>query len=173
MLENIKVLISEEKINKRLEELAKKIEEDYKDEIVLISVLKGGVYFGIDLSKRITKNEVILDFVKASSYGDGEESSGNLDFTLDISTDIKGKDVLIVEDIIDSGLTLNLLTKYLKQKQPRNLKICTLLNKEARRKYEVKVDYNGFDIEDKFVIGYGLDYKGKYRNLPYIGYVEK
>ena len=173
MLENIKVLINEEKINDRLEELAKEIEKDYKDEIVLISVLKGGVYFAIDLSKKITNNEVILDFVKASSYGDGEKSTGKLDFTLDISTDIKGKDVLIVEDIIDSGLTLNLLTKYLKEKEPRNLKICTLLNKEARRKYEVKVDYNGFDIEDKFVIGYGLDYKGKYRNLPYIGYVEK
>lgn len=173
MLKDLKVLIKEESIQKRISELAKKISVDYKDkELVLICVLKGAVYFAIDLSKKI-ENDLILDFVKVSSYKEAEETSGNIEFNLDISTDIKGKDVIIVEDIIDSGITLNYLHDYLIAKEPNSLKICVLLDKKERRKKDIKVDYIGFEIEDKFVIGYGLDYKDKYRNLPYVGYMDK
>ena len=173
MLKDLKVLIKEESIQKRISELAKKISVDYKDkELVLICVLKGAVYFAIDLSKKI-ENDLILDFVKVSSYKEAEETSGNIEFNLDISTDIKGKDVIIVEDIIDSGITLNYLHDYLIAKKPNSLKICVLLDKKERRKKDIKVDYIGFEIEDKFVIGYGLDYKEKYRNLPYVGYMDK
>lgn len=173
MLKDLKVLIKEESIQKRISELAKKISVDYKDkELVLICVLKGAVYFAIDLSKKI-ENDLILDFVKVSSYKEAEETSGNIEFNLDISTDIKGKDVIIVEDIIDSGITLNYLHDYLIAKKPNSLKICVLLDKKERRKKDIKVDYIGFEIKDKFVIGYGLDYKDKYRNLPYVGYMDK
>lgn len=173
MLKDLKVLIKEESIQKRISELANKISADYKDkELVLICVLKGAVYFAIDLSKKI-ENDLILDFVKVSSYKEAEETSGNIEFNLDISTDIKGKDVIIVEDIIDSGITLNYLHDYLIAKKPNSLKICVLLDKKERRKKDIKVDYIGFEIKDKFVIGYGLDYKEKYRNLPYVGYMDK
>lgn len=173
MLEH-KILIDEKTLNKRIEELANQISKDYNGEdITLICTLKGAVYFTIDLSKKITKSDVIIDFVRVSSYGiNNRETTGKLDFKLDISENIKDKNVIIVEDIIDSGITLSYLYEYLNKKQPKSLKICVLLDKKARRKKEIKVDYTGFEIENKFVLGYGLDYDENYRNLPYIGYVE-
>lgn len=172
-MEEIKVLIDEEKLNKRIKEVAEEISKDYKnEEIVLICILKGAAYFAIDLSKRITDSVVILDFMKASSYGNGMETTGNVELKIDLSTSIENKNVIIVEDIIDSGYTLNYLYDYLKNKNPKTLKICVLLDKKERRKKEIKVDYTAFEIENKFIVGYGLDYEDKYRNLPYVGYVE-
>ena len=169
---DIKVLINEEKIKNRVKEIAQEILKDFKnEEIVLVCVLKGASYFAIDLSKELNNN-LILDFMKVNSYGEGLESSGKINFKLDISTDIKDKNVIIVEDIIDSGLTLNYIYDYLVKKNPKNLKICVLLDKKERRVKHIDVDYTGFEIENKFVLGYGLDYKDKYRNLPYIGYIE-
>lgn len=172
-MEEIKVLIDEEKLNKRIKEVAEEISKDYKnEEIVLICILKGAAYFAIDLSKRITDSVVILDFMKASSYGNSRESTKNVELTIDLSTNIENKNVIIVEDIIDSGYTLNYLHDYLKNKNPKTLKICVLLDKKERRKKEIKVDYTAFEVENKFIVGYGLDYEDKYRNLPYVGYVE-
>lgn len=169
---DIKVLINEEKIKNRIKEIAQEILRDFKnEEIVLICILKGATYFAIDLSKELNNN-LILDFMKVNSYGEGLESSGKIDFKLDINTDIKDKNVIIVEDIIDSGLTLNYIYDYLVKKNPKNLKICVLLDKKERRVKHIDVDYTGFEIENKFVLGYGLDYKDKYRNLQYIGYIE-
>lgn len=169
---DIKVLINEEKIKNRIKEIAQEILKDFKnEEIVLVCILKGAAYFAIDLSKQLNNN-LILDFMKVNSYGDELQSSGTINFKLDISTDIKDKNVIIVEDIIDSGLTLNYIYDYLVKKDPKNLKICVLLDKKERRVKPINVDYTGFEIENKFVLGYGLDYKDKYRNLPYIGYIE-
>lgn len=169
---DIKVLINEEKIKNRIKEIAQEILKDFKnEEIVLVCILKGAAYFAIDLSKELNNN-LILDFMKVNSYGDELQSSGTINFKLDISTDIKDKNVIIVEDIIDSGLTLNYIYDYLVKKDPKNLKICVLLDKKERRVKPINVDYTGFEIENKFVLGYGLDYKDKYRNLPYIGYIE-
>lgn len=173
MLEKLNVLINEEKLNKRIKELATNIEEDFKGkELVLICILKGAVYFAIDLSKQIKNNVVTLDFMKVSSYGNDFVTSGNVEFILDITTDITGKNVIVVEDIIDSGYTLSFIKDYLSKKKPKSLKLCVLLDKKERREKEVKIDYTGFEIENKFVVGYGLDYEDKYRNLPYVGWVE-
>lgn len=174
MEEVIKVLISEEKISKRIEEIAFQISEEYKnEEIILVCILKGAAYFTIELAKKIKSNNVILDFLKVSSYvGKSTETTGKINFSLDITEDIEGKNVIIVEDIIDSGITLNYLYDYLKLKNPKTLKICVLLDKKERRIQEIDVDYVGFEVENKFVLGYGMDYDEKYRNLPYIGYIE-
>lgn len=173
MLEKIKVLIDEEKLNARITELAEEISKDYKEEeLVLICILKGAVYFAVDLSKKIKDNVVTLDFMKVNSYGNNHETTGKIDFKLDTSVDLNNKNVIIIEDIIDSGLTLDYLYNYLKQKNPKSIKICVLLDKKERRQKEVKVDYTGFEIENKFIVGYGLDCEDKYRNLPYIGYIE-
>lgn len=173
MLEKMNVLIDEEKLQKRIKEIAEKIEDDYKEEdLVLICILKGAVYFAIDLSKQIKNNVVTLDFMKVSSYGNDFVTSGNVEFILDITTDITGKNVIVVEDIIDSGYTLSFIKDYLSKKKPKSLKLCVLLDKKERREKEVKIDYIGFEIENKFVVGYGLDYEDKYRNLPYVGWVE-
>lgn len=174
MLENVKILIEKEQVEKRIIELAEQISKDYNGEdITIICVLKGAAYFALDLSKKIKKSDVIMDFVKISSYGNNQrETTGNINFKLDISENIEGKNVIIVEDIIDSGITLNYLYNYLNEKNPKNLKICVLLDKKERRIKPIKVDYVGFEIENKFVLGYGLDYDEKYRNLEYIGYVE-
>lgn len=173
-MEKINVLIDEESLDKRIKELAEKISKDYKnEEIVLVCILKGAVYFSVELSKKITNNTVILDFMKVSSYENNTETTGKMNFKLDTSIELENKNVIIVEDIIDSGLTLNYLYYYLKKKNPKTLKICVLLDKKERRKKDIKVDYTGFEIEDKFVVGYGLDYQEKYRNLPYIGYIER
>ena len=173
MCEELNVLINEEELNKKIKELATIIEEDFKgEELVLICILKGAVYFAIDLSKQIKNNVVTLDFMKVSSYGNDFVTSGNVEFILDITTDITGKNVIVVEDIIDSGYTLSFIKDYLSKKKPKSLKLCVLLDKKERREKEVKIDYIGFEIENKFVVGYGLDYEDKYRNLPYVGWVE-
>ena len=168
---DIKVLITEEEIEARTRELAHQIQQDYNgEEIVIICILKGAAFFATELAKRID-SDTIIDFMKVSSYI-GTESTGKIDFTLDISEDITGKNVLIVEDIVDTGRTLAYVKKYLESKNPKSVKICTMLNKKERRVIELNPEYVCFDIPDKFVIGYGLDYDEKYRNLPYIGYLE-
>lgn len=173
MLDKIKVLIDEEKLSKRIEELAIQISKDYNsEEIILVCILKGAVYFAVDLSKKITNSEVILEFMKASSYGSGTESSGKVELKIDLSSNIEGKNVIIIEDILDTGYTLDYLYDYLKSKNPKTLKICVLLDKKERREKDINVDYTGFEIENKFIVGYGLDYEDKYRNLPYIGYID-
>lgn len=172
-MREIKILIDEKKLNERIKEIAEEISKDLKsEEIVLVCILKGAAYFAIDLSKKITDSVVILDFMKASSYGNNKETTGNVELTIDLSTDIENKNVIIVEDIIDSGYTLNYLYDYLKKKNPKTLKICVLLDKKERREKNIKVDYTAFEVENKFIVGYGLDYEDKYRNLPYVGYVD-
>lgn len=172
MNNKINVLINEDTVQKRINELALEISKDYKNkEIVLICILKGAAYFAIDLSKKLNNNDVFLDFMKVSSYGNNLETTGKISFNLDTSVDIKDKNVIIVEDIIDTGLTLNYLYNYLKNKNPKTLKICAMLDKKERRQKNIHIDYTGFQIENKFVVGYGLDFEEKYRNLPYIGYI--
>ena len=169
-MENIKILIDEETINKRLDEMAKEIEEAYHGkDIVFLGVLKGSVPFMWELSKRIKKN-VTFEFIEVSSYV-GTESTGDVVLKKDVSN-IEGKDVIVIEDIIDTGITLKYLMKHLEEKKPASLKIAALLSKEIRRKVEIEPDFLGFDIEDKFVVGYGLDYDQNYRNLPFVGYIE-
>ena len=169
---NINVLIPEEKIQERLEEIAKQIDIDYQGkEVILICVLKGSLFITCELAKKI-KTPVTFDFITASSYGNEMVSSGNVKIIHDLSYDIHDKDVIIIEDIIDSGITLDSLVSILQQRNPRSLEICTLLSKPSRRQRNVNVKYIGFEIEDKFVVGYGLDYMQQYRNLPYIGVIE-
>lgn len=172
MAETIKVLVSEQEVDARIEELGKKISEDYAGKQVhLICILKGGVFFMCELAKRITI-PVSLDFMSVSSYGDGTSSSGIVKIAKDLDESLEGKDVIIVEDIIDSGRTLYYLMDILQKRNPKSMRLCTLLDKPERRVRDVKVDYVGFNIPDEFVVGYGLDYDQKYRNLPYIGVVE-
>lgn len=170
-MNSIKELISEKELNTRIKELALKIEEDYENkQIVVICVLKGSVYFTSDLTKYI-KNEMELEFIRVSSYF-GTESSGKIELKQDLDSDIKNKDVIIIEDIIDTGRTLFYLKEHLLKRNPNSLKICTLLDKKEKRVMNIEADYVAFDIPDKFVVGYGLDIDEKYRNLPYIGYIE-
>ena len=172
MSEKIRVLLDEETVEKRICEVAAQISEEYKGkEIHMICVLKGGVFFMCELAKRISV-PVSLDFMCVSSYGDATTSSGVVRIAKDLDESIEGKDVLIVEDIIDSGRTLYYLIDVLKKRNPKSIQLCTLLDKPERRERDVKVDYVGFEIPDEFVVGYGLDYAQKYRNLPYIGVVE-
>lgn len=172
MAETIRVLVPEKEVDARIEELGKKISEDYAGKQVhLICVLKGGVFFMCELAKRITV-PVSMDFMSVSSYGAGTSSSGVVKIVKDLDEPLEGKEVLIVEDIIDSGRTLFHLMKILKERKPNSMRICTLLDKPERRVEDVKVDYVGFNIPDEFVVGYGLDYAQKYRNLPFIGVVE-
>jgi len=167
----IQVLISQEELHTRIQELGKQLSDDYKGkEIHMICVLKGGVMFMTDLSKEIVMDvPVSMDFMAVSSYGNEQVSSGIVKIVKDLDESIEGKDVLIVEDIIDSGRTLSYLVQILKERRPSSVKICTLLDKPDRRVVDVDVDYVGFVIPDLFVLGYGLDYLQKYRNLPYIG----
>lgn len=172
MKENIKVLISEADVDKKIEEIGKAISERYSGKTVhLICVLKGGAFFMCELAKRITV-PVSMDFMAVSSYGAGTVSSGSIKMIKDLDESIEGKEVIIVEDIIDSGRTLDKLMELLKTRNPKSLAVCTLLDKPDRRVVDVKVDYTCFNIPDEFVVGYGLDYDQKYRNLPYIGVVE-
>ena len=173
MAEKIKVLITEEEVDARIRELGEKISKEYEGkQIHLICVLKGGVFFMCELAKRITV-PVSMDFMCVGSYGDGTKSSGVVRLAKDLDESIENKEVLIVEDIIDSGRTLAYLIEVLKQRGPKSVRLCTLLDKPERRvKKQVKVDYTCFTIPDEFVVGYGLDYDQKYRNLPYIGVVE-
>ena len=171
-MENIKVLIDEQTLQNRVKQIAEEIMKDYVGkEIVLICILKGSMYFTVDLSKHIN-NTVKIEVIQVSSYGNGTESLGKIDMKLDLKEPIEGKDVIVVEDIIDTGRTLSYLIEHLKLKNPNSIKLCTLLNKPDRRVIDIKVDYNGFDIPDKFVVGFGLDAAEYYRNLPYIGYIE-
>lgn len=172
MAETIRVLIPEEKVDQRIEELGKKISEDYAGkQIHMICILKGGVFFMCELAKRITV-PVSLDFMCVGSYGDGTKSSGVVRIAKDLDESIEDKEVLIVEDIVDSGNTLYYLMDVLRKRNPASIRLCTLLDKPDRRVKDVKADYLGFEIPDEFVVGYGLDYAQKYRNLPYIGVVE-
>ena len=172
MAEKIKVLISEEEVDARIRELGEKISKEYEGkQIHLICVLKGGVFFMCELAKRITV-PISMDFMCVGSYGDGTKSSGVVRLAKDLDESIENKEVLIVEDIIDSGNTLYYLMDVLRQRKPASLRLCTLLDKPDRRVKDVHVDWTGFEIPDEFVVGYGLDYAQKYRNLPYIGVVE-
>ena len=172
MGESVRVMISEAEVTKRIEEMGHEISEDYAGkQIHLICILKGGVFFMCELAKRISV-PVSMDFMSVGSYGDGTASSGVVRLVKDLDESLEGKDVLVVEDIIDSGRTLYYLLDVLRKRQPNSMKLCTLLDKPDRRVRDVKVDYVGFEIPDEFVVGYGLDYAQKYRNLPYIGIVE-
>lgn len=173
MADKIRVLLSEEEVNERISEVADMINKDYEGkEIHLICILKGGVFFTCELAKRLTV-PVSLDFMSVSSYGDDTKSSGVVRIIKDLDEPLQDKEVLIVEDIIDSGRTLSYLIEVLKQRGPKSIRLCTLLDKPERRvKKQVHVDYTCFTIPDEFVVGYGLDYAQKYRNLPYIGVVE-
>lgn len=173
MSDKIRVLLSEEEVDKKIQELGDILSKEYEGKTLhLICVLKGSVFFTCELAKRITV-PVTMDFMSVSSYGDGTESSGRVRIVKDLDESIEGKDILIVEDIIDSGRTLSHLIEMLNTRKPNTIKLCTLLDKPERRVTDVKVDYVGFNIPDEFVVGYGLDYAQKYRNLPYIGVVEE
>ena len=166
------VLLTEEQIKKRVKELAHEISRDYYGRVpVLVSVLKGGILFLSDLMRELTVDHEI-DFMSVSSYDGGVESSGIVRIIADLSINVEGKDVIIVEDIVDTGLTLDYIRHILLARHPKSLRICALLDKRARRKIDVPIDYVGFVVPDEFVIGYGLDYQEKYRNLPYIAILE-
>lgn len=172
MAEHIKVFLSEKEVDDRIQEMGDQISRDYAGkEVHLICVLKGGSFFMCELAKRITV-PVSLDFMSVSSYGSETKSSGVVKIVKDLDEPLKGKDVLVVEDIVDSGRTLSYLMEMLRDRGPASLRLCTLLDKPDRRVIDVDVDYTGFQIPDEFVVGYGLDYGQKYRNLPYIGIVE-
>ena len=173
MAEKIKELISSEEVDLRIRELGAEISKDYEGKTVhMIGILKGACFFMCGLAKHITV-PVTMDFMSVSSYGGNTVSSGIVKVVKDLDEQISGRDVLIVEDIIDSGNTLSYLMDILQKRGPKSIKLCTLLDKPSRReKMDVHVDYVCFEIEDKFVVGYGLDYDQKYRNLPYIGVME-
>ena len=174
MEDKIRVLLTEEEVNEKIKKIGEQVSKDYAGKSVhMICVLKGGVFFTCELAKRITV-PVSLDFMSVSSYGSETKSSGIVKIIKDLDEPLEGKDVLIVEDIIDSGRTLAYLIEVLKQRGPKDIRLCTLLDKPERRvKKQVTVDYTCFTIPDEFVVGYGLDYDQKYRNLPYIGVVEQ
>jgi len=164
--------LSEEKVAARIAEMGAEISAAYGDEpVCLICILKGSVFFTVELAKRIT-SPVELEFMCVSSYGSGTKSSGVVKISKDLDVSIEGKNVIVIEDIIDSGRTLSYLLENLRTRNPKTLRLCTLLDKPERRVVDVNVDYVGFEIPDEFVVGYGLDYDQKYRNLPYVGYVE-
>lgn len=166
---SIDVFISEEKIKERVSELGKQITADFAgEELVVVGVLNGAFMFCADLLRQIDL-PITLEFLAVSSYGDETTSSGEVKINLDLKREIAGKNVLIIEDIVDTGLTLSTLLEILKVRKPKALKLASLLHKPARQTHPVPIDYLAFEIEDKFVIGYGLDYAGKYRELPYIG----
>lgn len=163
------ILITEDQLKEKIVELGREITKDYEGKnLILIGVLKGAVMFMADLARAIDL-PLSIDFMAVSSYGNSTRSSGIVKIIKDLDINIEGKDVLIVEDIIDSGLTLSYLKETLLGRKPKSLKICTILDKPERREADVKVDYRGFEIPDKFVVGYGLDFGEKYRNLPFIG----
>lgn len=174
MDDKIRILLSEEEVAARVKEIAEEISRDYEGKpLHLICILKGGVFFTCELAKRINL-PLTLDFMSVSSYGAGTVSSGIVKITKDLDEPIEGKDVLIVEDIIDSGNTLAYLIEVLKQRNPNSIELCTLLDKPERRvKDQVKMKYTCFTVPDQFIVGYGLDYDQIYRNLPYIGVIEQ
>jgi len=166
----IEVLFTEAQIGARVEALAQEIARDYKDRrLVLVSILRGSVFFATDLA-RLVDLPLSMDFLSISSYG--EDSEGVVRITKDLEENIAGKDVLVIEDIVDTGFTLKYLLRTLGGRNPKSIEVCTLLDRRARRIIEIDLKYVGFEIPDKFVIGYGLDYRQRYRNLPYIGVVK-
>lgn len=172
MAERVEVLLTEEEVDAKIQELGDQISKDYAGKQVhLVCVLKGGVFFLCELAKRITV-PVSLDFMSVSSYGSDTKSSGVVKIVKDLDESLQGKDVIVVEDIVDSGRTLSYLLEMLRDRKPNSLRLCTLLDKPERRVIEVPVDYTAFQIPDEFVVGYGLDYDQRYRNLPYIGVVK-
>ena len=172
MADKIRVLLSEEEVNTRISQVAAQISKDYEGKAVhLICILKGGVFFTCELAKRLSI-PVSIDFMSVSSYGNDTKSSGVVKIVKDLDDVVEGKNVLVVEDIVDSGRTLSYLLENLKSRKPKSLRLCTLLDKPERRVTDVHVDYTGFAIPDEFVVGYGLDYMQHYRNLPYVGVVE-
>ena len=172
MSEHVRVLLTEKEVDDRIQSIGDQISRDYAGrQVHLICVLKGGSFFMCELAKRITV-PVSLDFMAVSSYGSATKSSGVVKIVKDLDESLKDKHVLVVEDIVDSGRTLSYLLEMLKDRGPASLRLCTLLDKPERRIVDIKVDYTGFQIPDEFVVGYGLDYDQRYRNLPYIGVVE-
>ena len=172
MAEKITVLITEEEIDRRVRELAAQISKDYEGrKIRMVGILKGASFFMCELAKRITV-PVSIDFMQVSSYGGATESTGTVRIRKDLDESIEGLDVIIVEDIVDSGRTLAFLGDFLKSKGAKSIRYCTLLDQPERRVVDLKADYAGFEIPDQFVVGYGMDYDQEYRNLPYIGVVE-
>ena len=170
--EKIKVLIDEPTLKKKVKELGKKLTADYEDKSpVLVSILRGSFIFVADICREL-KIPVTFDFMAVSSYGNSRVSSGIVRITKDLECSIEGKEVIIIEDIVDSGRTLNYLIKNLMARNPKSIEVCALLDKNVPRKMENSVKYKGFDIPNKFVVGYGLDFGEKYRNLPFIGYIE-
>lgn len=164
-----KILYSEKDIENIVNTIAKQIEKDYNDkDFIMVGLLKGSIAFMVDLMRKVNL-DFSIDFIVASSYGSGTVSSGRVNIQKDISQSVEGKDILIVEDIIDSGNTLDFITKYLKAKKAKSVKLCTLFNKPDRRFADIHIDYAGAVIPDEFIVGYGLDYDEKYRNLPYVG----
>ena len=164
-----KVMISEEELSKIVDNLGKRISEDYKDKnLLMVSILKGSVIFMSDLMRKITI-PCQIDFMSVSSYNGGTKSSGVVKIMKDLDIPLEGYDLLVVEDILDSGVTLDYILNLLKSRNPKSMKLCTLLDKPSRRKVHIDVDYIGCEIPDEFIIGYGLDYEEKYRNLPFIG----
>lgn len=172
MSEHVRVLLTEKEVDDRIQSIGDQISRDYAGrQVHLICVLKGGSFFMCELAKRITV-PVSLDFMSVSSYGSATKSSGVVKIVKDLDESLKDKHVLVVEDIVDSGRTLSYLLEMLKDRGPASLRLCTLLDKPERRIVDIKVDYTGFQIPDEFVVGYGLDYDQRYRNLPYIGVIE-
>ncbi|HAS79670.1 MAG TPA: hypoxanthine phosphoribosyltransferase [Fusobacteriaceae bacterium] len=170
---SVEVMISKEEIAKKVAELGEKINKKYKDseELVLIALLRGSVIFMADIARELKLENVRLDFMTVSSYGSSMTSSRDVKIKKDIEDSIKGKDVLIVEDLIDTGFTLSKVVEILKIREPKSLSICTLLDKPARREVNVDVEFSGFQIPDEFVVGYGIDYAEKHRELPFVGKV--
>ena len=172
MAEKVRVLLTEGEVDTRINQIGEQISRDYEGrQVHLVCVLKGGSFFMCELAKRITV-PVSLDFMSVSSYGANTKSSGVVKIVKDLDEPLSGKDVIVVEDIVDSGRTLSYLLELLGQGGPKSLKLCALLDKPERRVVDVNVDYTGFEIPDEFVVGYGLDYDQRYRNLPYIGVIE-
>lgn len=172
MAEHVRVLLNEKEVNARIQALGEEISRDYAGKQVhLVCVLKGGSFFMCELAKRITL-PVSMDFMSVSSYGKDTKSSGVVKIIKDLDEPLSGKEVIVVEDIVDSGRTLSYLLELLGNRNPKSIAVCTLLDKPSRRVIDVDVEYTGFEIPDEFVVGYGLDYNQRYRNLPYIGVVE-
>lgn len=172
MNNKISVLLTEEQINKRIVELGAQISKDFEgEEVFLVCTLKGACFFACELAKRISL-PVAIDFMSVHSYGNSTVSSGEIVMQKDLEETIVGKNVIVVEDIVDTGRTLSYLMENLRQRGPKTLKLCSLLDKPDRRVVDIKADYTGFEIPDLFVVGYGLDYAQRYRNLPYVGVVE-
>lgn len=166
------VMITQDEILEKAREIGARITEDYRDgHVVLVGILRGAVLWMADIMKNVDL-DLIIDFMAVSSYGAATKSSGVVRINKDLDTDIEGKDVIIVEDIVDSGVTLNYLKGYFESRGAKSVRVCALLDKPAGRRIDIDVDYIGFTVDDRFIVGYGLDYDQKYRNLPYITYLE-